>query len=307
MFNYLNLLQSFAPKETLSIQKGSCVRQRYKHSKCQRCFSVCPSGALSWQDGDIHWNQKQCQNCLLCTAVCPIGALSSDDVSYVSILKKLQALDSPILACSGQARTQGHARVPCLGIFADHELLLALTVALGKPLKLDMTQCSKCQNIIIIEQLEHTIRQLPQEVRVTLIFEQKHLDFRDRQCNRREFLGLFRADSKPPSANPVDQIQFSKPTTNYRSKRLSNSRSLLLQIIKHYPDRAAFADASFWPRAIFEPSCKHCKSCTSICPTGALSKSAGSAPPPSFQPQKCVNCKLCEEFCRQSAIRIVVA
>ena len=134
MFNFLSVLHSFAPQETtISIHKGSCALQRYKRSNCQQCFAICPSGALSWGDGALLWNQAQCQNCLLCISACPLGALHSDTVSYVSILKKLQAAESPVLGCRGQGKTQGHARVPCLGVLANHELLLALSLILPPP------------------------------------------------------------------------------------------------------------------------------------------------------------------------------
>jgi len=304
MFNYLNLLQSFTPKGTISIHSGSCVRQRYKRAECQHCFAVCPSGALSWSAGALHWNQEQCQHCLLCTAVCPLGALSSDDVSYVSVLKKLQALDAPVLACSTEEKTQGHARVPCLGAFANRELLMALGLALGKPIKLDISHCRKCRNSTIIEQLEETVSRLPQQLQVALVFDQKRLDFRARQCNRRELLTLFRSGAKAAGENPVEQIQISKPPTNYRTKRLSAARNLLLQTIKHYPEQAGVIAESFWPQATFASACHGCHSCVTICPTGALSAPESESVPPSFAARTCVSCGLCEEFCRRSAIQI---
>ena len=167
-----------------------------------------------------------------------------------------------------------------------------------------MSHCRKCQNQTVIERLEQTVRQLPQELQVSLVFDQRELAFSERQCNRRELLTLFCSAGKTRTPNPVDQLHFSKPPEDYVTNRLSTSRSLLLQSIERYPEQAAIIDESFWPKVSFDASCNYCHSCIAICPTGALLEPARSGALPSFNSRNCVDCKLCEEFCRRSAIQI---
>lgn len=304
MFNYLKLIQSVAPKETLTLHKGSCVRQRYKRSDCAHCFDVCPTGALAWQGGELRRDEKLCQSCLLCTAVCPMGALISDDVSFVAIIKKLKEVAAPVLGCTRQAETQGHARVPCLGLWANRDLLFSLSLAVGKPVQLDMTQCRSCHNVKVVAALETACAELPEEGAIKLVQHQEQLDFQPRQCDRREFFSLFRGSRDTAAQDPVEGIQIDKPPTNYRSQRLPVGRSLLLQFLKIYPERAGLLKPSYWPRVSFTDSCRACQSCTSICPTGALAKTDRSVVSPAFNQRKCVTCKLCEEFCKRGAIHI---
>lgn len=295
-------IQSLVPKDTISIQKGSCIRQRFKRSDCHRCLDICPSGALTWRAGNLHWSQDQCQGCLLCNAVCPTGALSSDDVSYVSLLKKLQNIESPVLACAGQSKTPGHARVPCLGVFAEQELLLAFSLALGKTLQLNMTRRRQCHNSAVVAPLENMVRQLPEDVQVKLVFDQDCLDFEERQCNRREFWGLIRPSLKSTDSSIVDQIQISKPPSDYVTKHLPASRDLLLQTIKLRPDRSKWITEQFWPRLHFNDNCQACNMCVAICPTGALSASEEALKPPTVTAERCVACSLCEDFCPHTAL-----
>ncbi len=300
----LNSLHSITPQGTISVHKGSCLRQRYKKSECQHCFTACPSGALSWAEGELSWNEKLCQGCLLCTAVCPMGALNADDVSLRGLLKKLQGAERPVLACHRQAKAQGHARISCLGLCADPELLMTWSLALKKPLKLNMTQCRNCQHQHIIEHLETAVRMLPKGFDVFLVFSQKELDFQDRQCDRREFLSLLQPPRKSAPATLADQLQIPPPPANYRSPRLPVSRSLLLQVIELFPENKGLFSEHYWPQAYFTESCKGCHACASVCPTGALSRPEMKGSPPAFNPQHCVSCGVCEEFCRQASINI---
>lgn len=306
MLSYLNIFLPKVVEETISIHKGNCLRQRFKGSDCSRCFEACPSGALSLKDGQITWDQNLCQTCLICCAVCPTGGLTFDAVPSVAIIKKLHEVESPVLACSRQGEIEGHAQVPCFGIFADPDLLLALTLALKKPLKLNMTRCQQCHNSAVIHPLKETVRKLPAGVQVKLIFEKENLEFVERQCDRREFFKMIRPAAKKKSGI-VDRIKLSRPTYDYVTKRLPASRELLLQTARLLKkDNNKTAELS-WPVLKFNNNCKHCNICAALCPTGALAVSIKGVKPPTVIRERCVACGLCEEFCPHSGVQVLTS
>ncbi len=309
MFNLLNIIQSVAPKDNrsqraINIVKGRCVRQRNKLSECRQCFDACPSGALSWKEGSLHWQESLCQNCLLCTAICPVGAFQSGDISFVSIFKKLANIEHPVVGCYGQSQSKGHARVPCLGVFADVELLLAIDIFLGKSVQFDMTQCHKCRNGSVVEHLVNTTDRLAHDVRISLVSEDKQLNYVERQCNRREFFSLLRGGGQQPAEQSLEQIKPYSPPTDFRSKRPSLSRHLLLQAVNLHPDKRAHYENSFWPQIVIDSACQPCRICSTMCPTGALSKPKQQGSLPEIYAKKCVSCHLCETVCKHSAIRV---
>jgi Fe-S-cluster-containing hydrogenase component 2 len=303
--NYLEVILSSIPKGTLSIHKGSCARHRFVRSDCRCCFDVCPSGALTRREGELHWNPDQCQGCLVCSAVCPTGALCSDDVSYVSLLKKIDSIERPVLACTGQPKSQGHARLPCLGALANAELLLALSLALGRPIRLNMTSCVRCHNSSVIPHLEKTVQKLPEGISVDLIFTRASLDFEERPYSRREFFGLIRRRSEQTDTCIADRIQIDKPPSDYVTKRLPASRDLLLQVVDQFPDVLKSIADPFWTHLHFNDNCQSCNTCVAICPTGALSASDVTGDPPVLNPEQCVGCRLCETFCTHSSVKVL--
>jgi formate hydrogenlyase subunit 6/NADH:ubiquinone oxidoreductase subunit I len=55
--------------------------------------------------------------------------------------------------------------------------------------------------------------------------------------------------------------------------------------------------------AHFHDSCTACQACVAICPIGAL-RTEQTDVPPVFDQLLCTGCRLCEEFCLESALQI---
>lgn len=311
MFSQPHALKALTPQDTLTIVRGSCVRQRFSRSTCNACFEICPTNALEWTPDGLQWDRTRCQSCLLCSAVCPSGALHANEVSFVTLLQAVKDLDRPVIACQVAQKAQGHARVPCLGLLADTELLLSMVFALGCDICLNLSACADCQNHAVITPLQKTVSQVNRfsgcGSTVELIFEAADIDFQERSCSRREFFSLFSKRSTQVGVCVVDRLKTGNQQEAYGTKRLPETRQLLLQVLDVLSASQKIDKENLFPQRIMTDNCRQCTGCVGICPTGALHPPLTSGAKPEFLANKCVDCTLCEAFCPVSAIKVISA
>ena len=60
---------------------------------------------------------------MLCVAACPAEALRPPGAGFLSIVEDLCEVEQPVLGCRGQAGTEAHASVECLGQLSAEQLL----------------------------------------------------------------------------------------------------------------------------------------------------------------------------------------
>lgn len=297
------------PEDRLRIDRGRCLRHRLSISTCRNCFDSCTRGALTWSETGLHWNQDKCSGCLLCTAACPTDALISNGLALGDLLQRLDDVDTPLLACTHGSATQAHARVPCLGLLADPQLLLVLQLALGKDLRLNTSACADCENCHILPVLQQSVQQaqitaaeLPGSVKI--IESTPELDYREKSCSRREFFTFLSNRSRQTGLSLVNRLHVDRSTENYGKKSLPLIRRLLLQLGKSSAAIRALLDTKILPELTMSAACKGCTACVGICPTGALSSPAERGSEPVVVKDRCIACNLCVEFCHQSAIEL---
>lgn len=291
----------------LKLERSRCVQHRFKPAGCDRCFKVCPTGAIRWTDDGLFWEQADCQHCLLCVAVCPTAALSAKELLFVQVIKKLAAEKKPVLACGGQPATAGHVRLPCLGLLGSPELLLVLSLALGRSYNLNLTRCGDCPNAAILPYLKTAAAQVGKiSDNARLIYAEQDLDFHEAGVSRREFFSMLRRSSEVAVCSLADQL-YELPERSFGDKSLPSRRLLLLQILKQLPThkRTELAARLFPAMEISSDSCSGCSGCVGLCPTGALHPAGTTGKPPSFVAQNCTECGLCTAFCKSDSIRIV--
>ncbi len=308
------MLQSTAfklltPQDTLRIERGRCLRHRLSISSCRHCFSDCATGALSWTENGLHWDQDKCTGCLLCTAGCPTDALTSNQISFSDLLQRLDEVDAPLLACAFNPQTLGHARVPCLGLLADPQLLLVLQLALGKELRLNTSACADCENSHILPPLQQSVQKvtelaakLPGAVKV--IEAEPQLDYQEKSCSRREFFTFLNRRSRQTGVSLVNRLRLDTTSGSYGKKSLPLTRQLLLQLGKTSSFVREMIDTKILPELSFTSDCRGCTACVGICPTGALASPDIRGNKPEIKKDRCTACTLCVEFCQQSAITV---
>jgi ferredoxin len=194
-------------------------------------------------------------------------------------------------------------------LLANNELLLAMGLALGRTIRLNLTGCATCQNVAVVAPLKKVQQRLStfsryENIAIELVFDEKSFDYQERTCNRREFFSLLRNRSKRAGISVVDRLSVA-PTTAYGSKQLPVSRQLLLQVLQQRTDLQAGLATELFPHRVTAESCRDCTGCVGICPTGALAPPAEMPQAPSFVAERCIACKLCEDFCTQAGTQII--
>lgn len=305
-------LRALTPEDKVVVQRSRCVRQRYAKAACRTCFTTCPGQALSWNDSGLSWDANRCQNCLLCVAQCPAGAFAGGEINLVGLLEDLVAVEEPVLACAMVTGQHGHAFVPCLGMLADPELLLAISLALGRRLRLNLAACQGCINQAILAPLQQAlgtaVDSMPQlENQVVVVTDPAELHFQERTYSRRELFGLLRDRTQRAGGCVIGRIQSLPRDSDFGTKALPQSRVLLLRVLKQLPEIKRQLGPRLFPERISRATCSSCTGCVGICPTGALKPAAETGQPPKYIAEHCIGCHLCQDFCPHSGIEIVTA
>ncbi len=303
-------LQALIPGDLLSLNRQQCVRQRFAESSCRNCFTCCPTAAISWQETGLHWEPSSCQGCLLCVASCQTGAITATELYLGKTIQLLAENDRPILACTTKPETVGHARLPCLGILANLELLLVLQLATGQAVRLNLSGCQDCHNGLILPRVQDALKQLAGLTldlsgEIIALTDKSQLDYQEQLCSRRDFFNLLKKRSKHASVHIAGRLQQTDKMTSYRDKNLPYSRRLLLQVIDSLPlaERKKIEVALF-PQHAFQTTCQSCTGCVGICPTGALLAPEIPGKHPEFSATNCTGCRLCEQFCVNDGIKV---
>ena len=302
-------LKAMTELPALRIEPGRCLRHRLSISSCRKCFEACASNALTWSTSGLNWDEERCSGCLLCVASCATDALTSPQLSIGDLLQRLDEVETPLLACSSNPQTQGHARVPCLGLLADPQLLLILRLALGKDLRLNASQCAECANCHIVEPLTSAVQQTQALASglagsVKVVISAPELDYREKSCSRREFFTFLNRRSKQTGLSLANRLRVDQSSGSYGKKSLPLSRNLLLQLGKSSPPIREMLVAKILPELFFSSACSGCTTCIGICPTGALCSPDQRGGAPVTAKDRCISCRLCVEFCHQSAIEL---
>ena len=303
------ILNALTERSALRIEPGRCLRHRLSVSGCRHCFHACATGAMTWTDSGLKWHEDKCSGCLLCVAVCPTDALTSVSLALGDLLQRLNEIDTPLLACTLNPQTQGHARVPCLGLLADPDLLLVLQLALGKELHLNASACADCANYRTLEPLKVAVQQT-QELAVEstgaiqVIESTSQLDYREKNCSRRDFFTFLNRRSRQTGLSLVNRLRVDTSSGSYGKKSLPVLRKLLLQLGNSSPAVRELLDTKILPELTFNSACKGCTACIGICPTGALCSPDERGNPPVAVKDRCISCNLCVEFCHQSAVEL---
>jgi ferredoxin len=298
------------PDHPVALTPARCLRFRLNTSACRLCVDSCPHQAWSLSATGLELNQAKCRGCLLCLGACPTGACEGAPLGVEKKLTGLSRHPQPVLGCDSNP-APAHERLPCLGLLAHPEVLLAVAAALPQGVQLNLSRCRQCRNSAVLPALEQALTRVgalipcPGLLAIRPVREAEDLRYQAPGISRRDFFSLVRSGSSSSAVRALDRLTPAPPDPPYRNKKIPRFRALLLRFWPQIPEaiRPRVA-ATCFPRVETAPTCTGCTGCVGICPTGALAPSTLAGEPPEVHPGDCTACGLCAAFCRLQAMTV---
>lgn len=327
-------------KRGIVMHEKRCLRKRHLHGSCQRCSSVCPSGAITCSDGLVLHAEK-CSGCGACTAVCPSGALSaklpSNKELHLLVARHVEHSGAVAFACETylKAHSTGRQRaiaVQCIArcdeaILVDAVLCGAARVAI---LNTSCTDCAQKKLCAQVQQMVDTANRLleywkyPPVIAIvqTIPEKIKPLPITAGEVtgmSRRNFLAAFKRKSESLVTQVLPEIIFSADEKRSEDnnevanpmdepKYLPEKWSLLLNSLKQLKNTSApdKFQSSLWGNIRIADSCNGCGACAEACPTEALivhnQEGLWSI---ALDVSHCTQCGLCKDVCCCKSIEII--
>ncbi len=290
----------------LRCQPSRCLRRRFKQNRCSECLDSCSSQAITLEGAEVIIDQRRCTECLRCTVACPSEAIAPKHNDFFRLLEELAPLPQPTVACRRKENLQGNAFVGCFGSFS-HEHLLALALLLPHPVQLNLRACADCPSggmLPALRTIHHDLERLIPSCRgrVRLVEQGMDMSFKSRTLGRRDLFAFWGRSAREETVRFLHHLDSDGGSNDLGGKNLPFKRRLLNRILRSRPDVAGELKSSFYFDLHGNDSCKGCRACVSMCPTGALKR--GQERSLLFQSELCHACGLCVEFCPREALRL---
>ncbi len=289
-----------------------CAHSRASQSGCDRCLTVCPTGAIL-PDGDhVAIDPGICAGCGACAAVCPSGAASYDDPPVGFLFSRLRTLAATYRAEAGGAAPRalfhdGHGaemialsarhgrglpadvipvEVPNVEGVGHAEMLAALGVGFAAVAVLTGPRTDPAVPEAELA-LARAIAAGQPEGRLSLIAPA--------DPDALEAL-LHTAPPEAPALTPILPAGGRREVTRLAAAALAGGA----------PDGPLPlpAGAPYGAVAVDTDACTLCLSCVSLCPVGALGDHP-DRPQLRFQEAACLQCGICRSACPEDAITLV--
>jgi ferredoxin len=297
------------------IDRSRCMRMRLNRNDCPVCISNCHANAISFGD-DIAIDADKCTLCMVCVSECPADCFDIKGCDFLGILARLRSIQGsvpyPVLGCRTSSTVAAHERTVCLGALSD-EHLIALSVFVDKPVRLNLTSCATCKNSFIVDTLKVRIADIKENSgidvsgEIVVVEDRADLLFEEVPYDRRGFFSALKNLTLIQAAGLLENNERGN-IQSYSQKKLPLKRDMLNTIIVKIADRdrtgRLLQEYAFTIEA--DASCDNCFSCVGMCPTGALKNSrdeTGSAL--LFNPSMCYGCALCRDFCLNKSIALL--
>ena len=284
-----------------------CAHSRASRTGCDRCLTVCPTGAIT-PDGDtVAIDADICAGCGACAAVCPSGAASYDDPPVATLFARLRTLASAYRQAGGvkprvlfhEAEWGGEmirlsarfgrglpadvipVEVPTVEGVGHAEVLAALGVGFAE---VALMPGPRSDRAVIERELALAGAMAGDAmVRVLDVGEPDAME-----------AALYDAAPGEPVASPILPLGGRRDVTRLAATALNGDEAVL----------PLPAGAPYGAIEIDTEACTLCLACVSLCPAGALGDNPDK-PSVRFQETACLQCGLCANACPETAITLV--
>ncbi|MBL4645975.1 MAG: 4Fe-4S dicluster domain-containing protein, partial [Rhizobiales bacterium] len=103
IFDASQLTGTFEKPLHIRFSPDICAYSRAEQTGCNRCLSVCPTGAITPNGETVLIDDDICAGCGACAAVCPSGAASFDDPPVEHLFLRLRTMASAYRQAGGTA------------------------------------------------------------------------------------------------------------------------------------------------------------------------------------------------------------
>lgn len=289
-----------------------CAHSRASQSGCDRCLSVCPTGAISPAGDTVVIDPLICAGCGACASVCPSGAASYDAPPAEETFARLSRLANTFRAAG--------AKTAPTALFHDAfgAEMIALAARFGSGLPSDVIPI-KLPNVELAGHAE-LLAALGVGFASALVLAGPRTDApvveREATLARAILGGIGREAERIAVLSPTDPDALgealavrslsdtgAQPILPLGGRR-QTTRLAAQALAVGEPGPAALPDGAPYGRvAIDTDGCTLCLACVSLCPTGALADNPDK-PQVRFQETACVQCGICASACPEQVITL---
>ncbi|WP_338469662.1 4Fe-4S binding protein [Niallia sp. XMNu-256] len=340
--NLLNWIKVIDKKMTaLSVENNLCTKCISPKSTCQNCIDVCPMNSISFSKKELVIDDS-CVECGLCSTVCPTGALSMNRPSLPSFINDLvrtcEQNEKVYLHCERVSLSKSTATavsVSCLGLLPKEAWVKLLNKCANLSVHHLDSACQSCK-ITTGESVwrgELKAGEMISGKRMTITSrineENKPVSY---DLGRRAFLASIFSEVKSTNKLAIKEWAGEAAIPSYQEKVAVDSLSKVKKewnavsngmvekvtresVYPYMKKRSLFLTELQGSEGLQSQSdirlpkissdCSFCNACTILCPTEAIQmKQVDGKQVITLQPQKCVDCSLCEEICYPNSIEL---
>ena len=278
---------------------------------CTRCLDVCDTAAIRSTGEKIEVDPYLCQGCASCTLACPTGALSFQQPTPKALLGKLNTLlaertstaDASILVVHDAATRHLLPAMKAPGVvlfevnpmpaFSDVLWMTALVGGVSGVVLVMMPETPP-QSCKVIEQKVHELN----AILVSLGNDAAAIKIAPPMN-----LGTVIDDLKRCVRPSARAVAVNNNSSGEKRANLLAAVDSLAVVSSGLPCTLA-TGAAFGSVLVDPDKCTICLACTYLCPSGALSGQADTAPALYFKESLCVQCDVCSAGCPEKAIAL---
>lgn len=284
-----------------------CAHSRASRPGCDRCLTVCPTGAITPAGDIVSIDPDICAGCGACAAVCPSGAASYDDPPVGHLFSRLRTLASSYRKAGGRAPR---------ALFHDPDHggeMIRLSARFGRGLPADVipVEVPNVEGVGHAEMLaalgvgfsavsilpgprtDLTVPERELALARAIAGEDAQLAILDAADPDALEDALYGEKAGPVLAEPILPLGGRREVTRTAAAAI-NPSDAPIPLPVGAPYGAVVLDTD---------ACTLCLACVSLCPVGALGENPDK-PQVNFQEAACLQCGICASTCPESAITL---
>ncbi len=290
-----------------------CAHSRARQPGCERCLSVCPTGAILPAGDTVAIDPDICAGCGACAAVCPTGAASRDDPPVSFLFARLRTLGAAYRAADGDT-----PRALFHDAYGAEMIALAARFGRGLPPDVIPVEVQSAEGVGHAEMLAAIGNGFgaalvlcgPRDdltaAQSELALAQALLDGAGADARRLDIIAPAEPDALPDMLQGGARDAACDPVLTLGGRR-EVTRLVMDALTDRGTDDAPPAPidlpqgAPYGTVLLDTDACTLCLACVSLCPTGALADNP-DRPQLRFQEAACVQCGICANACPEDAI-----